>query len=58
MITRQLRNLEQELTLQTHSYLEVHIKASNMTSRAELSKYPMIISINKRDAQLLKLSTR
>ena len=48
MITNQLRNLEQELTLQTHSYLEVHSKASNMTSRAELGKYPMIIDINKK----------
>ena len=48
MITNQLRKLEQELTLQTHSYLEVHNKASNMASRAELGKYPMIISINKR----------
>ena len=48
MITSQLRNLEQELTLQTHSYLEVHKKASNMASRAELGKYPMIISINKK----------
>ena len=48
MITNQLRNLEQELTLQTHSYLELHNKASNMASRAELGKYPMIISINKR----------
>ena len=48
MITNQLRNLEQELTLQTHSYLEVHNQASNMTSRAELGKYPMIIDINKK----------
>ena len=48
MITNQLRNLEKELTLQTHSYLEVHNKPSNMASRAELGKYPMIISINKR----------
>ena len=48
MITNQLRNLEQELTLQSHSYLEVHNKASNMTSRAELGKYPMIIDINKK----------
>ena len=48
MITNQLRNLKQELTLQTHSYLEVHNKASNMASRAELGKYPMIIGINKR----------
>ena len=48
MITNQLRNLEQELTLQTHSYLEVHNKASNMTCRAELGKYPMIIDINKK----------
>ena len=47
MITNQLRNIEQELTLQTHSYLEVHNKASNMTSRAELGKYPMIMDINK-----------
>ena len=48
MITNQLRNLEQELTLQTHSYLEVHEKASNTTSRAELGKYPMIIDTNKK----------
>ena len=48
MIFNQLRNLEQELTLQTHSYLEVHEKASNTTSRAELGKYPMIIDINKK----------
>ena len=48
MITSQLRNLEQELTLQTHSYLEMHNKASNMASIAELGKYPMIITINKK----------
>ena len=29
-------------------YLEVHNKASNMSSRAELGKYPMIIDINKK----------
>ena len=39
-------------------YLEVHNKASNMASRAELGKYPIIIDINKKDPQLLKLSTR
>ena len=46
MITNQLRNLEQKLTLQTQSYFEVHNKASNMTRRAKLGKYPMIIDIN------------
>ena len=29
-------------------YLEVHNKASNMASRAELGKYPIIIDINKK----------
>ena len=29
-------------------YLEVHNKASNMASRAELGKYPMITDINKK----------
>ena len=29
-------------------YLEVHNKVSNMASRAELCKYPMIIDINKK----------
>ena len=28
--------------------MEVHNKASNMASRAELGKYPMIIDINKK----------
>ena len=48
MIFNQLQNLEQELTLQTHSCLEVHEKASNTTRKAELGKYPMIIYINKK----------
>ena len=48
MITYQLQNLEQELTLQTHSCLEVHNKASNMISTAELGKNPMIIDINNK----------
>ena len=29
-------------------YLAVHNKASNMASRAELGKYPMIIEVNKK----------
>ena len=29
-------------------YLELHNKASNMASRDELGKYPMIIDINKK----------
>ena len=29
-------------------YLEVHNKASNMASRAELGKYPMIIEVDKK----------
>ena len=60
MIFIQLRNLKQELTLQTHSHLEVHEKASNTTSRAELGKYPVIININKKILNYLisKLSTR
>ena len=29
-------------------YLEVHNKVSNMASRAELGKYPMIIDIDKK----------
>ena len=60
MIFIQLRNLEQELTLQTYSHLEVHEKALNTTSRAELGKYPVIIDINKKILNYLisKLSTR
>ena len=48
MITNKLRNLDQVPTLKAHSYFEVHNKASNMASRAELGKYPMIIGINKK----------
>ena len=56
MIMYQLQNLEQELTLQTHSCLEVHNKASNMISTAELGKNPMIIDINNKILSSLQIS--
>ena len=37
-------------------YLQVHNKASNMASRAELGKYPMIIDVNKKILTLNCLS--
>ena len=35
-------------------YLEVHNKASNMASRAELGKYPMIIEVDKKILSYLR----